>query len=308
MGRRTLFFIALAGLPVHAAILATWGARSPGPLLSNLLEFVLGVVAGVAALAAARRSSRFARQVWYLVSIALWIYTAGQGIVIYYDNFAHAALFSPWISDQFLFFWVVPLVLAALVDPLDSPRIFDAAFVLDLIQIVLVAMAIHYLTFAIPAKWQAGGQQLAFVEWKVRMARDGVVLAALGLRALLTVFRQVRALFLQLSLFFLSYAIAGAIFLYAEARWELRTGTWMDLLWTAPRVAIILMAVTWRCDHEEEFGFLHLQQKRRRILLEIVPVAGPVLVLIAVAGLTPQAPLLPLLWILTSLLCTGARV
>src|SRR5438270_7716064 len=198
MGRRTLFFIALAGLPVHAAILAAWGARSPGPLLSNLLEFALGIAAGIATLAAAQHSSRFARQVWYLVSTALWIYTVGQGIVIYYDNFAHAALFSPWISDQFLFFWIVPLALAALVDPLDSPRIFDAALMLDLIQVVLVAMAIHYLTFANPAKWQAGGQQLAFMEWKVRMARDGVVLAVLGLRAWLAVVRQVRALFLQL--------------------------------------------------------------------------------------------------------------
>jgi len=37
MARRTLFFIALAGLPVHAAILATWGARNPGPLFSNVL-------------------------------------------------------------------------------------------------------------------------------------------------------------------------------------------------------------------------------------------------------------------------------
>ena len=308
MGRRTLFFIALAGLPVHAAILATWGAHNPGPLLSNLLEFAVGVVAGIATLAAARRSSRFARQVWYLVSAGLWIYTAGQGIVIYYDNIAHAALFTPWISDQFLFFWIVPLVLAALVDPLDSPRTFDAAFLLDLIQVVLVALAIHYLTFAIPAKWQAGGQQLAFMEWKVKMARDGVVLGALALRAYLTPYRQVRALFLRLSVFFLMYAVADAIFLYAEARWMVRAGTWMDLLWTAPRIALILIAVTWRSDHEEEFGFLHLQQKRRRILLEIVPVAGPVLVLIAVASLIPQAPLLPLLWILTSLLCTSARV
>ena len=46
MGRRTLFFIALAGLPVHAAILATWGARNPGQLLSKLLEFAVGVAAG----------------------------------------------------------------------------------------------------------------------------------------------------------------------------------------------------------------------------------------------------------------------
>src|SRR5438552_14095074 len=308
MGRRTLFFIALAGLPVHAAILATWGSRSPGPLLSNLLEFALGVAAGIATLAAARRSSRFSRQVWYLVSTALWIYTVGQGIVIYYDNIAHAALFSPWISDQFLFFWIVPLVLAALVDPMDSPRTFDAAFLLDLIQVVLVALAIHYLTFAIPAKWQAGGQQLAFMEWKVKMARDVLVLGALSLRVLLTVFRQVRVLFIRLSLFFLIYAIADAIFLYAEARWEVRAGTWMDLLWTAPRVARSLIAVTWRSHHEEECGFLHLQQKRRRIVLEIVPVASPVLVLIAIASLMPQTPRLPLLWILTSLVCTSARV
>src|SRR5207237_1688855 len=167
-------------------------------------------------------------------------------------------------------------------------------------QISVVSLAIHYPTVALPAKWQAWGQQLAFMEWKVKMARDGIVLGALALRAYLTSYRQVRALFLRLSVFFLMYAVADAIFLYAEAKWEVRAGTWMDLLWTAPRVALILIAVTWRSDHEEEFGFLHLQQKRRRIVLEIVPVASPVLVLIAIASLMPQTPRLPLLWILTS--------
>src|SRR5438105_14455268 len=154
MGRRTLFFIALAGLPVHAAILATWGAHNPGPLLSNLLEFAVGVAAGIATLAAARRSSRFARQVWYLVSAGLWIYTAGQGIVIYYDNIAHAALFTPWISDQFLFFWIVPLVLAALVDPLDSPGTFDADFLIDLVTVVLDALSVYYLIFEVVVNMQ----------------------------------------------------------------------------------------------------------------------------------------------------------
>ena len=89
-------------------VLHHYGASQPGALISDSIQFLLGIGATWAAFAASRRSAPYARKVWGLVAVSLAIYTAGQGIVIYYDNVIQAPLFTPWISDQFLFFWIVP--------------------------------------------------------------------------------------------------------------------------------------------------------------------------------------------------------
>jgi PAS domain S-box-containing protein len=299
--------LAVGGFLAHAAILALWGSRVPGPLLSDIVEFLLGVLAALATLDAARRSPQFARRVWYFTSAALWIYTAGQGLVIYYDNVAHAALFTPWISDQFLFFWVVPLLLAALLDPLER-RALDLALLLDIVQVIIIALALHFAVFASPQRWQVEGSALAFLEWRVKLLRDAVVLGALLMRVVATNFPTVRKLFLRLSVFFLAYAIADGIYLYLEAKWEIRAGTAYDLLWSVPRLLLVVLAVTWQTRDEEEFRFVQPGQMRRRILLHIVPIVGPFLVLGVIATSMSWAPLLSVLLILTSLVCSSLRL
>jgi hypothetical protein len=84
---------------------------APGPLISNLTQFALGAGAGIAAFLAARRSGKFARKVWNLTALAIAIYTTSQGFIIYYDSIIRAPLHSPWLSDQFLFLWVVPMLI-----------------------------------------------------------------------------------------------------------------------------------------------------------------------------------------------------
>ena len=305
---RKLVWAAVAGLLVHAAVLLTWGTRSPGPLLSNSIEFLLGVAAALAALDAARRSTRFARHVWYLTSFGLWIYAAGQGMVIYFDNVANAPILSPWISDEFLFFWVVPLVAAAIMDSLEEPRALDAALLLDIVQVILIGVAIHLAEFAVPAKWQTQGQAMAFLAWKVRMLRDVLVLLAIFGRATLTPFRQTRQLFLRIGFYFLTYAFADATYLYIEAKWEIRSGTWADLLWSVPRVLFIVLALTWVCTHGEEFEEQQLRQKARSRMLHVVPVAAPLLVVVALAQLMATHPLMATLLLIASVACASVRL
>src|SRR5438309_1084950 len=159
--RRIVLALAVAALAAHIVTLAVWDDSPPGPLFSDLIQFLLGVGATWAAAAAARRSGAYARKVWVLAALALGIYTAGQGIVVYYNSVLHAPLFSPWISDQFLFFWIVPLVIAALIDRWSPPRSVDWALVLDSTQVFLVALALHIAAFAMSYQWQMEGRQLA---------------------------------------------------------------------------------------------------------------------------------------------------
>src|SRR3954469_8026737 len=224
--RKVVLATAITALAAHVFTLAVWDDSGPGPLLSDLIQFLLGVGATWAAASAARRSGSYGCKVWGLTAFALGIYTAGQGIVVYYNSVLHASLYSPWISDQFLFFWIVPLVIAALIDRWSPPRRIDWALMLDSSQVFLVALSLHLAAFAMSYQWEQAGRQLAFLEWRVRMVRDAIVLAALLSKVVLSSVPKTRSWFFRISIFFIAYSVADAIYLYAEAAWQNNVGTY----------------------------------------------------------------------------------
>jgi len=275
--RRMVLYVAWAALVAHVLVLHHYGASQPGALISDSIQFLLGIGAMWAAFDAARRSAPYARKVWGLVAVSLSIYTAGQGIVIYYDNVIQAPLFTPWISDQFLFFWIVPLIVAALIDRFGPPRKMDWALLLDGSQVFLVALALHVAAFAMADQWQRSGRDLAYLEWGVRMLRDGVVLFAVLYKVVFSSMGKTRSLFLRISIFFLAYSFADAIYLYAEAAWQNRVGTYLDLLWSVPRVLLICGAITWQ--DEPEGAAIPLARSRKNTLpLHLASVVGPLVV------------------------------
>lgn len=308
MPHRRWFLIAAAvGLLGHAAALAAFGERPPGPLISDLIQFSLGVGATWAAGEAAIRSGAYARKVWTLTALALAIYTAGQGIVVYYNQVLHAPLFSPWISDQFLFFWIVPLGMAVLIDRWSNKGRLDWALALDFSQAFLVALALHTSIFALSTSWQREGRDLAFLEWQIRMMRDGVVLAALASKVLLSRNERTRSLFTRLGGFFFAYTVADGVYLYAEAAWQTTVGGWLDLLWTAPRVALILVAVTWT-DLPDDAVLAPPPRTRRQILpLHFAPILGPLLCGLIALRMAGEAPKLAATLIALSFTASSIR-
>src|SRR5207248_10844648 len=218
------------------------GDAMPGPLLTDLIELTMGIGVALTAFYAAKRSEAYTRKVWLLATIALALYAIGQGLVTYYRHVLHASLFSPWFSAQFLFFWVVPLVFAALIRK-DARKGVDWLLTLDFGQVFMVALALHLSVFAMTATWQLHGRELQFLEWRIRMFRDAVVFTALFARIMFSQ-RKTRDLFARFGIFFLAYSIVSAIYLYAEAQWSYDSG-WLDLLWTIPRIIMIWGAVTW---------------------------------------------------------------
>ncbi|MBI2682048.1 MAG: PAS domain-containing protein [Acidobacteriales bacterium] len=307
MHRRVVIGAAITGLFAHAAVLYAYGDQPPGPLISNLLQFTLGIGGTLCAWSAARNSGWFARKVWRLVTVALAIYTAGQGIVIYYDNVVGAPLFSPWISDQFLFFWVVPLLMATLIDPFSGQRKVDWALVMDFCQVILFALALHVSVFAVAANWQSHGQELAFLEWQMRMVRDGVVMAALLARVVLAVSQNSGRLFTRIAAFFLAYAIADGIYLYAEAAWHNRVGSWLDLLWTVPRIVLIISAITWK-DEWRHVEVETPKRTRRQVLpLHLAPVVGPLMILWVTSRMSASAPTMAALLVGSSFVLASIR-
>src|SRR3954468_22683660 len=263
--RRVALLAAIFLLLAHVATLWRLAAMSPGPLISDLIQFLLGIGATWASFSAGRRSGSYATKVWSLTAASLAIYTLGQGIVIFYDSFLHAPLFSPWISDQLLFFWVVPLAMAVLLDRWNPPKGLDWSLYLDFGQVFLVALALHLSIFGMADLWKAEGVKLAYVEWQVRMARDGIVLIAIFSKIWFSRVSKTREVFLRIGIFFLAYSLSDGIYLYAEAAWQSRVGTWLDLLWSGPRVLLIAAALTWQ-DEAEVAALAPSKRSRRQTL------------------------------------------
>jgi PAS domain S-box-containing protein len=305
--RRLALIAAFAGLLAHVAILYLFGDRSPGPLASNIIQFLLGLGATWACAAAARRSGNYGWKVWWLTAIALALYTVGQGIVIYYDNIIHAQLYSPWISDQFLFFWVIPLPMAALIDRWSRPKGVDWALTLDFSQAVLVALALHLSAFALNTLWQKNGQDMAYLEWEIRLIRDGLVLTALWSKVFLSSVPKTRSMFARIGLFFLAYSIADLFYLYAEASWGNRVGSYLDLFWSVPRIVLIAGALTWEDAPELASDPRPKRTRVQTLPLHLASILGPLIVALIALRIAAGAPVLAVVLVSLSFLFASIR-
>jgi PAS domain S-box-containing protein len=249
--------------------------RSPW---SNLAQLALGALAVFAMLEAGRRSGRFGRQTWFLAALALGAYTVGQGIVTYYGATLYRS-FNPQAKDQLFFFWVIPLLAAAAADESVTTRKPNWTDVLDFAQIVVVALAVDFFLFGDAARWQVDSQQMSFLKWKVRLLRDVVVLGCLWSRVLVSDSRQIRALFSRLGIFYFAYSCADAIYLYQEARANAWPNPWLGLLWSIPRLLVVVLAVAWNRPEDIERRPSATAWRRRFTVVYWAPIAAPLMVL-----------------------------
>lgn len=288
--RRWLFAAAILVFLAHTLVLAVLGAQHNGTFVSNLLQFILGLMAFLAMLDAGRRSQAVARSAWNYAATAIGTYTFGQLIFIGYTLFGHGPRFAPRISDQFFFFWVMPFVAAAVLDPFRKQESFDSTDLLDLAQFVILGLALHAYVFADSARWQQYPQQMEFLKVKARIARDLLVLGCLWGRAWLTRSRQLRELFVRLGLFYLIYSAADAVYLYWEAVRNLSLGTWFDLLWSLPRLLAVVLALTWNWQGAEEAR--SSSRRPSKLRLWIAPAVVPVVMLAVGFRTLAKAPIL----------------
>jgi PAS domain S-box-containing protein len=306
--RPLLMGVALLAFLAHLAVLLVPALHAQNPIGSNLAQFMLGVLAIAAMLDAGRRSGWFARRNWFLAALAMGAYTTGQGIVAYYGpalQQAPALIFS--FKDQLFFFWMVPLLAAAVADPRRS-RGFDWTPLLDLAQLVVLALALHLVVFGDAGRWQADVQQMNFLKWKVRVIRDAIVLACLWGRALAWGAPQVRSLFRRLGTFYLAYSCADAIYLYFQARLNTWPGTWLDLLWSIPRLLAVVVALTWNWPDTVGTQAERVGWKRKLMASYWAPVVVPLAVLAIGAHTMSSAPTLSATWIVLTFAVASLRL
>jgi PAS domain S-box-containing protein len=300
-GERSLLVLALVGFAAHVVILACGRFLPSVSFLSNLLQVVLGILAVMAMVDAGTRSGSFGRRTWLLAALALGGYTIGQVVFTYTYTIAqpHSRQFGAVFYDPIFFFWIVPLIAAALADPAEIAAGFEWTSILDFSLLVVLALALHFSAFADTSQWHGGSEEVLFWRLKVRLIRDLIVLACLWSRFVFTDSNQVRALFLRLGTFYFTYAVCNIVYFNVIAATHgARPDNWIDLVWSVPRVLAIAVAATWSWRQEIAVS-APAAAKWRGYVLDHAPLVVPLLILGVSSHMFTSSP-----WIWGGLIAT----
>ena len=287
---------------VHIAVCTAFGTRSPGPLLSDLIQFILGGQLIAAMMLAANRSQGMARAFWRLTTSAYVLLLSAQGLTVYHDLARTSAV--SWVVNLLFCFWFAPLAMALFLDPERETGRIDAEMALDFVQGILVCVTAYAYAFYLPSAVTSA--ELVHGVWPPCFAGYGLVAVAFVLRSIVTRSRDVRVLFGSMGAFLTVSGFVDALYYYGPGR-GLKTGQWFDILWSALLLAPMLIAIAWKQVESPEIP-LAPPPRERHIYAEISSLLYPMLVLFMSLRIARQHLALAALIVVSSFLCSSARM
>ena len=297
---------------VHATILLAAPSYSATPLLSNLIQLATGLLAAGACWFASRQMKKFGRHFWILVSAGFFLWSIAQGMATYYDSFLHIPLQQPWASDIVFFLSMAPLLMTLFIDRENGFEWQQWPRILDLVQVIILTLAVYLFTFGSPLAWEKGNSTLARFSWAPESLRDLVLFLTFAASAFWAQRRVERSLYGRLAIFFCFYLCGEIPYLYLQATRNLNSGTPWDLVWSLPfAVATVLAAtpgpvrktVTAQQEPSEK-----RQPSRQWAFVHLASLIFPLLVLLMAAGIAEQRLLTAVVLVFMSFACSVGRL
>ena len=301
---RLRIVVAVSGLLwlAHAGVVIMLGSTPPGPVLSDLIQFALGVVLICALVMAGNASEGLARSFWRLTGFAYFVWLVAQGLSIYNDVASSTAI--SWATNMLFCFWFVPLAMAIFLDPENEAGHLDILIKLDFTQALLVCAAAYLYFFYLPKA--DSPSEMAHSVWTPYFIGYGSVAVSFLLRAAVTDSRDARALFGRMGAFLALSGGVDALYFYGPGR-GLSTGAWFDLLWSALIIAPTMLAVTWKQAEPAEPG-QEAPPRRGQIYSEIFYLIYPMLVLFMSLRIARERLGLAAAVVFLSFVCSSARL
>jgi diguanylate cyclase (GGDEF)-like protein/PAS domain S-box-containing protein len=238
------FLLASALLTVsQATTLRIISSTSERIVVSESIQFVLGLLCVAACVDTFRRSTGTARYAWRVLTGSFVLWLAGQTLSIYMDLSGRTILES--VDDGLFFSSVIPFGMLPFLDPEGEPNSFDRIHILDFIQILIFWITV-YLFFS-PRIWSAeSAASIGPFVWSRNFVFDLVLLLTMLLRGALGGGNCVRQFFLRMSGFLVLSGLADCYAL--NPKLNVQPGGWFDLIWSALLTIPILIAATWTQD------------------------------------------------------------
>ncbi|HWY08455.1 MAG TPA: PAS domain S-box protein [Candidatus Acidoferrales bacterium] len=213
-------------------------------LFSNSLDFVIVVLGALASSYAARRSQGYARQLWTLLSIALFLEALAQAITTYYQSFVPGSSQLPSPSDILFFVWTAPVFMMFLPAADEKSRGWDWLRILDFAQIAIVAITAYLYFFYSPSRWLANSSELPRQILILYITRDAIISTGFFFRSRKSASAGLRSFSLGMFFVFLAAVFTDGNYLLT-LKTSLSTATWGDFLFLFPYLGVIFLAVAW---------------------------------------------------------------
>jgi diguanylate cyclase (GGDEF)-like protein len=290
-------------LLIHIGVVVAFGTGGPGPLLSDLIQLLLGGLVIFACASSARRAEGMPRSFWRLTAAAYGVWFVAQSLGVYSDISASAGD-AQWISNLLFCFWFAPLAMTLFLGADDENSHLDTVVILDFVQAILICVAGYLYFFYLPKSESPGG--FAHSVWAPSFAGYAFVAFTFLLRAAVTHSSAVRSLFGRLGVLLTLSGLVDAMYYYGPGR-NLKTGSWFDLLWSLFLVAPLAIATTWKQPEPDELSS-EIPKTGKRIQTESFYLFYPLLVLFMSLHIARERLGLAAIVVLLSFLCSSARL
>jgi PAS domain S-box-containing protein len=275
---------------------------------SNALDLAAILLAAVCSFHVARRSSGYARQLWTLLAIALFLESIAQAISTYYQSFVLGAAEIPWPSDLLFFVWPAPVFMMFLPssDDNDNSRAIDWLRILDFLQFAIVAATAYLYFFYVPSRWQSAHASLPRQILILYIVRDLLLSSGFLLRSRTSLSPWLRSFSSAMALVFFTAVLSDADYLFTLGTFS-GGASWGDFVSALPYLLVVIFAVTWKRASE---GPVHEPHSRfvDFVITHILPAGIPLLVIFMGRRIAREQFLIAWLAITASFLCSALRL
>jgi PAS domain S-box-containing protein len=307
-GKFSWLAVAVAGLltVLLSAVVSEVSQPATSLLFSDVLQTAIVLWAAFCSLQVARRCSGYLRQLWVLLTAALFLAAAAQALETYYQCFAHASSLSPWPSDILFILWVTPAVMMLLPRPARESGTIDWQQVLDFAQIGVVALTAYLYFFYVSSRWEADAPQMVVNLIRLQMVRDVVLATGFLIRAATVFDRAIRTFFARVAGIFFVAGASELVFL--RLPFTSRTGaTWTDVIWCTPYLFAAFMAASW--NRQEESAPPAVSSRFRTVIVsQGLPILIPLVVLFMSRRIAAEQVTLAWIAITASFILSATRL
>lgn len=272
---RRVILVGLAVLLLQTAVIAVWRDNPPGPILSNLAQFVLGLLVAHTSFQAARRSQAFGRAFWRLAGAAFSIWCVGQAMGTYYGSFLNLPTQGLWQVDVLYTAWPAPLVMCLFLDPAVEQDDMNSEWALDFGQVGIVFVLV-YTYFSTSTEHSS-----LLSSWRLSMVTDGLLALCFALRAMVARKHPSSFLFWSMAAYRSAAFLTDGYFAFGFP--EPADGAWFDLVWSVPWLIPLYATVAWKDSKVNVNATPKPRVERRLLITQVLPLIFPILVLIMAA-------------------------
>jgi PAS domain S-box-containing protein len=268
---RKVLLAALALFCTQAVIIGVFGSKIPGPLLSNLIQLVLGLLAVACSIGAMRRSGTSGRMFWKLAAAAFSVWCIGQTFGTYYADILNLTARNFWAIDMFFTAWTAPLVMCLFIEQ-EEPEEFDWLRILDFSQVGIVFLLLYFFFSNISRHGSPVGV------WRLDLVTDGLLTIGFFVRADSAGNNSFGTAYKRIGYFRLVAFVTDIYF--ALGLPVPADDTWFDLVWSVPWIIPLIAATKWDGNEKIESAAPTQLRNRRLMITQILPLIFPLLVLL----------------------------